>query len=208
MCKIYHIIHISKLPAILAERNLISDAEVRRREPAGVTIGMSKIKQRRLEERMLLSHPGLYVGECVPFYFCPRSIMLYMFHMGNHPDIEYRGGQEPIVHLVADMEKAVEWANINRMRWAFTTSNAGSGYCEDFSDLNDLGKIDWDAVNATNWANCKDRKQAEFLVEQRFPWKLIEKIGVYSFKQFNEVSSLLSEESSSPQISIERSWYY
>jgi hypothetical protein len=73
----------------------------------------------------LSSREGLYVGECVPFYFCPRSVMLYMFHMRNHRDIEYRGGQEPILHLMADLRRAVEWAGQNGLRWAFTNSNAG-----------------------------------------------------------------------------------
>ena len=105
--KIYHIIHVSKLPAILAENYLISDSEVHKRAPVGETIGMKEIKRRRMEELRLISHPDLHVGECVPFYFCPRSVMLYMFHMQNHPEIEYRGGQEPILHLVADLRLAV-----------------------------------------------------------------------------------------------------
>ena len=90
--KIYHIIHISKLTAILAENHLVSDSEIHKRTPVGETIGMKEIKRCRMEELRLNSHPDLYVGECVPFYFCPRSVMLYMFNMQNHPDIEYRGG--------------------------------------------------------------------------------------------------------------------
>ncbi len=46
-------------------------------------------------------HPGTKVGEYVPFYFCPRSVMLYILYMGNHPELGYRGGQAPIVHLSA-----------------------------------------------------------------------------------------------------------
>jgi len=47
-------------------------------------------------------HPGTKVGQYVPFYFCPRSIMLYILHRGNHPDLDYREGQGPILHLQAD----------------------------------------------------------------------------------------------------------
>ena len=206
--KIYHILHVSKLPAILDAKHLISDAEVRKRTSAGVTIGMHEIKRRRLEELMFTSHPGLYVGECVPFYFCPRSIMLYMFHMRNHPDIEYREGQEPIIHIVADLQRAVEWAEQNGLRWAFTNSNAGSRFFEDYSNLNDLDKIDWDAVKATDWRSCKDQKQAEFLIEQRFPWRHIEEIGVYSFKWADEVNSILAAEVHKPTIRIRNDWYY
>jgi ssDNA thymidine ADP-ribosyltransferase, DarT len=27
------------------------------------------------------------VGEYVPFYFCPRSITLFLLHKGNHVDL-------------------------------------------------------------------------------------------------------------------------
>jgi len=47
------------------------------------------------------------VGQYVPFYFCPRSVMLYVLHRGNHPSLEYRGGQTPLVHLEADLLSVV-----------------------------------------------------------------------------------------------------
>jgi hypothetical protein len=205
--KIYHIVHISKLPTILAERFLVSDAEIHRRRPVGITIGMPKIKARRFSSP-LTSHKGLNVGDCVPFYFCPRSPMLYMFSRANHPEIEYRGGQEPIVHLVADLKRTVAWASANKLRWAFTDSNAGSNYFDDYSNLSDLDKVDWNAVNAWQWRGRQDKKQAEFLIENQFPWELVEKIGVYSYKQHSEVCIILSGEINQPQVSIENSWYY
>ena len=78
--KIYHIAHVDRLPSILADQFLWCDREVQRREPVGTTIGMNGIKQRRLNEIRLSSHPNLYVGDCVPFYFCPRSVMLYLIN--------------------------------------------------------------------------------------------------------------------------------
>ncbi|MFA7664976.1 MAG: DarT ssDNA thymidine ADP-ribosyltransferase family protein [Burkholderiaceae bacterium] len=71
--RIYHVAHVDRLPSIVADGFLWCDAEVIRRAPAGTSIGMSRIKQRRLHELRLGSHPHLYVGDCVPFYFCPRS---------------------------------------------------------------------------------------------------------------------------------------
>ena len=67
--KIYHILHVDRLPSIIADGYLWCDAEILRREPSGTTIGMSAIKQRRLK-LALASHPNLHVGECVPFSFC------------------------------------------------------------------------------------------------------------------------------------------
>ena len=79
-------------------------------QDTGTTIGMSSIKKRRLKLK-LTSHPDLHVGDCVPFYFCPRSVMLYVIHMANHAELTYRGGQESIVHLEAGLHEAVAWAN-------------------------------------------------------------------------------------------------
>ena len=73
--RIYHITHVNNLPAIIANGGLVSDAAILARGGPAATIGMSNIKQRRLS-LPVSCHPGLNVGDCVPFYFCPRSTML------------------------------------------------------------------------------------------------------------------------------------
>lgn len=209
--KLYHIVHIDKLPLILNSGNagrLICDSDVQKRHLLGTTIGMSKIKERRMNELTLDSHPDLYVGDCVPFYFCPRSIMLYMFYQNNHPDIAYRGGQEPIVHLVFNMMDVVEWANQRDRRWAFTDSNAGSRYFNDYCDLSDIDRLNWDAINTNFWSNCKEEKQAEFLVERSLPWYLVGEIGVYSLEYYYKVCNAISYANHQPDVKIEREWYY
>ncbi|MDA8003883.1 MAG: DUF4433 domain-containing protein, partial [Alphaproteobacteria bacterium] len=81
--KIYHIIHVDRLSAVAGDGYLWCDAEMEKRPGTGTKIGMSKIKKRRLEELTLESHPDLYVGQCAPFYFCPRSVMLYLIFRGD-----------------------------------------------------------------------------------------------------------------------------
>jgi hypothetical protein len=185
-----------------------------RRAPPGTTIGMNKIKQRRLTELHLSSHPGLLVGGCVPFYFCPRSIMLYLIHMANDPELTYRGGQGPIVHLEADLNQAAAWADRNQRRWAFTLSNAGSYYFEDRCDLAQLDEINWPAVQTNQWGgngvsrSVKEGKQAEFLVEQSFPWELVMRIGVRSQQVYGQVSATLQGATHRPHVQITRDWYY
>jgi len=208
--KIYHIVHISKLSAIIEDGFLLSDAEVKKRPQVGETIGMNAIKRRRLEELTLSSHPGLHVGECVPFYFCPRSVMLYILHKANHDDIDYRGGQEQIVHLVSELHKTIKWADKKGLRWAFTTSNAGSNYFKDFANLCDLDKIDWQAIHAEQWndSTIKENKQAEFLLEQHFPWEFVEEIGVFSYRQQEEIQNLQISTRNLPLVKIQKKWYY
>jgi hypothetical protein len=205
--KIYHIAHADRLPSIVADGFLWCDAEVIQRAPAGTTIGMSSIKQRRLVELQLDSHPDLHVGDCVPFYFCPRSVMLYLIHRQNQ-ELTYQDGQEPILHFEADLHTVVEWANAQSVRWAFTNSNAGSRYFEDYSDLAFLGKIDWNAVQASNWVLCKEGKQAEFLLERCFPWNLVERIGVYSPAIYGQVMNALPKQGHRPLVEVCRNWYY
>mgnify|MGYP000868698271 FL=1 len=206
--KIYHIVHVDRLPSIVATGGLLSDAMVQAQALVGTMIGMNNIKQRRLTELQLASHPGLFVGACVPFYFCPRSVMLYLIHRRN-PELTYQNGQEPIIHLQADLRTVVEWANAQPARWAFTLSNAGSYFFEDRSDLARLGEINWPAVQATDWrGGLKEGKQAEFLLEQQFPWHLVERIGVTNRLIYQQVVNALPARGHRPQVEIRPDWYY
>jgi len=206
--KIYHIMHVDRLPSIVQGKGLWCDAEMVKHPGLGTTIGMNTIKSRRLNELTLNSHPGLHVGDCVPFYFCPRSIMLYLIHRSNHPELLYHDGQDLIVHLEVDLHAAVTWAEANGRRWAFTLSNAGPYFFEDRCDLSRLNEIDWKAVQARNWQSCKDAKQAEFLVASSFPWGLIERIGVRTNPIYHQVAHTLTASSHKPRLEIKADWYY
>ncbi|WP_304679578.1 type II toxin-antitoxin system toxin DNA ADP-ribosyl transferase DarT [Neisseria polysaccharea] len=207
--KIYHIVHVNRLSSILDDKGLLSDAVISQRANNGSMIGLGNIKQRRLHELTLKSYPDLHVGDCVPFYFCPRSVMLYLIHR-RHPELAYQGGQEPIIHLQADFNQVIAWANSQNpsIRWAFTSSNAGSYYFEDFNNVNDLNQIDWQAVHANNWQGQKEGKQAEFLLEHQFPWHLIEHIGVHSKYYAHEVMNVIQGQQHRPLVTIEPTWYY
>lgn len=205
--KIFHICHVDRLASIVAAGGLLSDAAVVQAAVPGTVIGMNHIKQRRLQELRLNSHPGLYVGQCVPFYFCPRSVMLFLIHRQN-ADLAYKGGQDPIIHLEADLHATVAWANAQPRRWAFTLSNAGSRYFEDRTDLARLGDVDWDAVAARNWSAFREAKQAEFLLEHSFPWHLVERIGVLSLPIATQVAQTLPVGGHRPPVQILPAWYY
>ncbi len=206
--KIYHILHLDRLPTILAEGWLWSDSIMMGRHNTGTTIGMNKIKQRRLSELKFTCYPDLYVGQCVPFYFCPRSIMLYMMHKGNHIELAYKGGQEPIIHLEANLNMVVKWASKNNKRWIFTLSNAGSYYFEDRNNLDQLNEINWQAVFALDWQHTQEEKQAEFLMEECFPFNLINRIGVYSSTVQQQLNQILAGHLHRPSIDVMRDWYY
>ena len=205
--KIYHIIHIDKLPCILNSGGLLSDAQVLAQNLGGTTIGMSGIKQRRFTELTFTTYPDLYVGECVPFYFCPRSVMLYMIHMGNM-ELDYQGGQDNIIHLEFDLMNVINWANNNTQRWVFTRSNAGSYYFEDTNDINNLSKLDWYTINSDYWSHSIDTKQAEFLCENFVDFSLVEKIVSNNKLMDTQIKNILQQTIYNPIIEINKSWYY
>ncbi len=208
--KIYHITHVNNISRIIHRGVLWSDAERIRRGLDCDIVGMSEIKRRRLEEIEVDCHPGTMVGHYVPFYFCPRSIMLYILQRGNHPDLTYRGGQEPIVHLRADLHEVLKWTKRKDKRWVFSKGNAGAYYADFYDDLAGLSDLDWEAISKTDWRNpdVKEAKQAEFLVEISFPWELIESVGVMNATIAGQVADASNAADHQPNIQIKPAWYY
>jgi len=208
--KVYHITHVNNLPRILAAGKLWSD---RKRLDLGLDcdiVGMSSIKQRRLTELQVSCHEGSFVGEYVPFYLCPRSIMLFILHRGNHPEVTYRGGQGPIVHLEADLRRVVEWADARNRRWAFSTRNAGAYIVKFRKSLVQLDEIDWDAVAATDFRDAvvKEGKQAEFLLHESFPWHLVERVGACNQETVAAANRVIVATDHQPPVQLLPTWYY
>lgn len=207
--KLYHITHVDNLPAILAAGGLWSDAAMVAQGGPTASIGMSTIKQRRLG-LPVKCYPGDHVGDYVPFYFCPRSIMLYLIYCANHPDMTYKGGQAPILHLEANLHEVVQWGVRQRCRWAFTLSNAGAFYTEFRNDLGQLDEVDWAAVAAPDFrdAQVKECKQAEFLLQGFFPWHLVRRIGVFDATVYGKVTNATQNAAHRPAVEVRREWYF
>lgn len=188
------------------------EADGRRIKRGGgqTSIGMTEIKRRRLFEIDVSCHKGTKVGDYVPFYFCPRSIMLFIIHKDNHPDMSYHGGQRPILHLQVDMTAAVNWANANGILWAFSDRNAGSYIAAFYNSQAALERINWNAVASTDFRDplVKEGKQAEFLLHDVCPWHLVEKIGVLNSNVQNKVNTVLRKVEHKPIVTIEGAWYY
>jgi hypothetical protein len=211
--KIYHILHVDRLPSILTQGRLYSDAEVRKRGLGGTTVGMQKLKDDRLT-LPVPCHPGTMVGDYVPFYFCSRSVMLFLLHKGNHENLDYRGGQEPIITLECDLSKVVAEADKAGHRWAFSLGNAAAAYQEFRADLANLHEVRWDYVATWKWSghgvspDVKEGKQAEFLVHERFPWRLVSAIGVLNVAMQKKVAELMQSADHRPPVHVRTEWYY
>ena len=63
-------------------------------------------------------------------------------------------------------------------------------------------------MQATDWQQCSEGKQAEFLIERQFPWELVERIGVRSPQVYDQVARVLKDAEHKPRVEIRPEWYY
>ena len=164
-------------------------------------IGYSHIKQRRLNRPVTTAFGGK-LGDYVPFNFCPRSVMLYVVSRGHE---DYAGGQDEIVHLVSSVDTAVALGQ----EWAFTDLHADLAYATYYSELSKLTEVDWSVMPLTYWSkddDTKQKRQAEFLVHEKFPWRGVEMIGVKTVAVATKLRAMLSREK--PLVAVKPDWYY
>jgi len=197
---IYHITDAGNLPEILAGGCLYSDATMAKKNPT--VIGHDHIKLRRLNEISVACCGSRMVGEFVPFYFCPRSPMLYTINRGNtgRPP----GCQRTIVHLVSNMAAGLATGRA----WAVSSGNAGAYHTTFGTDLEALEELDWKAIRATDWKGQQHQKAAEFLVADSFPWRGIQKIGCQNSGTLDKVRDLTAGAVHQPALELTPQWYY
>jgi hypothetical protein len=207
--KAYHIVHVDRLASIIASNGLHCDSFVQGNGHPGTTIGMPGLKQTRLH-RPVDVFPGTTVGNYVPFYFCSRSVMLYVIYMRNHPGLLYTGGQGPIVHLEVDLDRVLTWAEANGVNWAVSLGNATATYAEFRHQRHELNEIRWDLVHVRDFRDpaVKEAKQSELLIHQFFPWELIERIGTHSDAIAHQAAQIIQWCGHRPTVQRMADWYY
>jgi hypothetical protein len=173
---IYHITHWKNLAGIVASDGLFCCTALRESEVGYHDLANQEIQDIRARTTVQLD-PGGTLHDYVPFYFAPRSPMLYKINCGG---ASYPERQNPIVHLVTTAQDV----DSGQLRWLFTDGHAIINYSGFYADLTRLGVIDWPLMVDRDWAdtqndpNRKCRRQAEFLVHRYLPWLLVHEIGV------------------------------
>jgi len=186
---LYRITHIANLKHDLLHGLHIAGSP--RANPSYYQIGDSTLITYR-KEIPAPDPPGGTLADYIPFYLGPRSPMLYQIASGWE-DIQ-KHPQENIIYYISSLDK-VKSAGL---KYFFTDGHARSKTSTAYTNDEDLQKLDWDAIYASNWKSDefdlrrKEKKQSEFFVKNYVPFHCIEHIGVYNKDAEQKVLSLLS----------------
>lgn len=204
---IYHLTHIANLEGILAAGGLECKAGMANAQH--VDVSHYDLQERR-RRRDVTCAPGGNLHDYVPFYFAPRSPMLYALYRGNVAG--YEGGQTPLVYLVSSVQRVAE----RRLPFVFTDGHPIMVFSKFYSEVEALDRIAWDVMSGTYWndteefPNRKQLRQAEFLVHRTFPWEAVEFLAVRSSTAKTQVERVLStapQRSTKPVRLVPR-WYF
>jgi len=204
---VYHITHINNLEAIIDEGGLRCDRAVADRQLAERSLAHTHIKERRAKKPVPVCAGGT-LADYVPFYFGPRSPMLFVISRGGVEG--HAEGQGPVLHLEASAERIADAG----LSYAFTDGHAVMAYSDFYDDLSDLSCVDLDLMKERYWQDTNDdndrkrRRQAEFLVHDFLPWDLVERIGVLNATYCGRVEELVAGCPHTPEVTVARGWYY
>lgn len=154
--------------------------------------------------------PGGMVGDYVPFYFGPRSPMLYSIMQGNVPGVNSDQGR--LVYLVTSTEAAYA----SGLGCVFTNGNAATYGLTRFEDdpTKLASHVDFELMKQQFWNNTpedpdrKRRRMAEFLVHQELPFTLITEIGVRNATTEQIVQQHLTTHRVSVPVTLRPEWYF
>lgn len=100
---LYHMTHYTNFAQILHEGAILCINRVHRHF---VDIAYPALRNRRRHHPVPIGANGT-LADYVPFYFAPRSPMLYAIHQGLVPG--YTAGQREIVYLVVPLQPMVDY---------------------------------------------------------------------------------------------------
>lgn len=202
--RVFHFTHLDNLPGII-DTGLRSDAACRREGLTQVEIGSAGIRERRLFLPVGDVGAGGCVGDYVPWYFGPRSPMMFTLSRNNY---EYQDGFGDVVYLVSSVPRIVALGGT----WAASDRNAALSLAELIDEEAALvGHISWDVIAARYWTDYQDGadlRAAEFLVHDYVPWEAVEVIVAKTEQACAAAQRLVGGLHHAPPVIVRAQWYF
>lgn len=208
---VLHFTRIEHLSSIVTD-GLLADSGAHEIGRLSVEVGNANIKARR-SSRPVPVDPGGVVADYVPFYFAPRSPMMFAIHSGNVPT--YQEGCGRLIYLASTVERL----SALELPIVLTDRNAVLDYADFVSYAHDTTVleedfIDWNVMRARYWSNTpeeperRERRMAECLVHRRVPWEAFTGVIAASDDVAEEAASTLNRLEVSTPTSVRGGWYF
>lgn len=204
---VFHITRFEHLESMVAH-GLLSDNQAQERGLVQVEIGNVGIKAQRVR-RLVPIAPGGVVADYVPFYFAPRSPMLYAIDKGNVPT--YQQGCEEIIYLVSSTQTLAAHG-LTVLGTDRNAVMAVAEYTDDDTHLTEI--VDWNLMKTRMWNNTstapdrRERRQAELLVLGQVPWPAFLEVGTKSQGMKRRVEEVLARLAQTTEVAVRRDWYF
>ena len=205
---LYHFTTLSNLENIFREGALLCKNQCSSFQIDDIAYGNIQDKRSKVE----VPHPPYgYLHDYVPFYFAPRSPMMYVLTKTHK--IGRRWPADQLIYLLTSVSQ-IEFYKLN---FVFTDGHAIMKFTRFFDDVIHLDQVDWRVMRLKQWTNTvrdqdiERRRQAEFLINDRVPLKLIKGIVTNTQSAFEQVESLkirFDVDKLQAKVGVKPDWYY
>ena len=203
---IYHFTALANLPSIARSGGLHCLNGLLRNGIRHDSIAYESVQAKRANTRVPCG-PGGCLHDYVPFFFAPRSPMLYAIHKGR---VLCPNGQDGLACIVSTAENIADGG----IGFAFTDGHGIMALTNFYDDLRNLNKIDWAVMGARYWQDTSDapdrsrRRQAEFLVQKFFPWRCVLGVAVNRAATIAKVRASLGVLGATTQVKVKSDYFF
>lgn len=202
---IWRIVHRDNIQWILDNGLHCGNSQVQ--SPNWVHIGNPELTGKRAAHPVPVGAGG-YLNDYVPFYFTPFSPMMKNIHSG-YGGVQQRPNDE-IVILVSNLHRVQALG----LPFIFTDGHAYYAWSSFYTDLADLGKINWPILQARDFRRDPndpakfERYQAEALVHNHCPIQALEGMVCYTEDTKRVLDAWLRERNLSMSVYARAGWYF
>lgn len=202
---IWRIVHRRNLPWVLQHGLHCGNSPERSAE--WVSIGNPELIAKRSVRRVPIA-PGGTLGDYVPFYFTPFSVMLRNIHTG------WNGIQQvpndDILILVSSLRRVSELG----LPFLFTDSHAYGGLARFYADLARLDRVDWPLLQRRDFKRDPEdpakleRYQAEALVHRHLPLAAVLGVVCHTDDARREIERKMIDAGVTLTVHTRPHWYF
>jgi hypothetical protein len=148
------------------------------------------------------------LGDYVPFYFGVKSPMLFTYKNGRVTG--RRENQDELIYLATTAE-SIQAA---RLPFAFSDGHPIREPKAFYNTLSLLCQVDLPLMTQRDWYDYNGdpdrmrRRQAEFLIYQRFAWEHVQVIGVRTKAMATWAEEAIRDMPHQPPCLVRPAWYY